>query len=74
MLYKADTYEELKREITKPGFVLIPWCGNNECEDHIKDTFGVKSRCIPRDNPDTDKPCIICNKKGKYNLYIGKQY
>ncbi len=74
MLYKADTYEELKREITKPGFVLIPWCGNKECEEHIKDTFGVKSRCIPRDNPDTDKPCIICNKKGKYNLYIGKQY
>lgn len=74
MLYKASTYEELKEVITKPGFVLIPWCGKKECEEYIKETHGVKSRCIPRDNPNSDKHCIICNKKGKYNLYIGKQY
>ena len=74
MLYNADTLEEFKNYAPKPGFILTSWCGNPECENHVKEQFGLKSRCIPLDDQISDKLCTICGKPGKYKLYYGKQY
>jgi prolyl-tRNA synthetase len=74
MLYKAENYEELKKYSQKPGFTLINWCGNLECENKIKDELGLKSRCIPFGDENADDCCAVCGQKGKYKVYFGRQY
>lgn len=76
MLYNnVQTYEEL-RDIAKnkPGFALVNWCGNVECENKIKDELGLKSRCIPEGMSDTDGYCVVCGKEATTKIYFGKQY
>lgn len=76
MLYNnVKTYDEL-RDIAqnKPGFALVNWCGNVECENKIKDDLGLKSRCIPFGFEEPDGKCVVCNKEAKTKIYFGKQY
>jgi len=74
MIYEANTYEELK-EIAdnKSGFIKINWCENTECENKIKDDIGLKSRCLI-DSEKVTGPCVVCGKKAKTRLYVGRQY
>lgn len=77
MVYNADTYEEMKQIAdTKPGFIYTNWCGDELCENKIKDELGLKSRCIPfEDNePTGNKKCICCDKDAKTKIYWAKQY
>ena len=76
MLYNdVKSYNELKDiALNKPGFALINWCGNVECEDKIKDELGLKSRCIPEGMADSDGNCVVCGKEGITKIYFGKQY
>ncbi len=74
MIYEASTYDELKNIAeTKPGFIKINWCGNVTCENKIKDDTTLKSRCIIEDE-EVNGPCVVCGKKAKTRIYIGKQY
>ena len=75
MIYDAKTYDELKTLATTKdgGFIKINWCGNVECENKIKDEFGIKSRCLI-ENEKITGPCTVCGKKAKTRLYIGRQY
>ncbi len=72
MIYEIDTIEELKSSYEDPGFFLVNWCGNPECENKIREEFGLKSRCLKEDI--TTKKCIICNNDSKHSIYFGKQY
>ena len=76
MLYNnVQDYNELKDIAkNKPGFALVNWCGNVECEDHIKDDLGLKSRCMPEGISDPDGKCIVCGKDAITKIYFGKQY
>lgn len=74
MLYKANTIAEFKEYVNRSGFILTSWCGNQECEIHVKEKYGLKSRCMPLNDEASDKPCTICGKPGKHKLYYGKQY
>ncbi len=74
MIYEANNYEEIENIANnKSGFIKINWCGNVECEDKVKDEFGLKSRCLIEDE-DVTGPCSICGKEAKERLYIGRQY
>ena len=73
MIYEAKTKEEFQDIAqNKPGFILIPWCGNTSCEDKIKEETGLKSRCIKEEI--NDGVCAYCGEKAKYKIYFGKQY
>ena len=76
MLYNdVKTYEELADiAYNKPGFALVNWCGNVECENKIKDELGLKSRCMPEGMTDTDGNCVVCGKDAVTKIYFGKQY
>ena len=75
LTYNLYKYDELKSLLTADGgFAYVNWCGNVECENKIKDDFGLKSRCIPLDDNKVDGPCICCNKKATTKIYFGKQY
>lgn len=63
-------------EITKAleengdGFVKAMWCGNEECEDKVKEITGVGSRCIPFDQEEISDVCVCCGKPAK-KCFIG---
>ena len=75
MIYEANNYDELREIATTKdgGFTKINWCGNVECENKIKDDFGIKSRCLI-ENEEVTGPCTVCGKEAKTRLYIGRQY
>lgn len=74
MLYEAKTMDEFTNIANnKPGFIKINWCGNTACEDKIKETTGLKSRCILEEEV-ADGSCPVCGKTGIHKVYFGKQY
>ena len=57
------------------GFILAPWCGDEACEDGVKEQTGVTSRCIPLDDPDcTGKKCVCCGKEAQHMVYWAIAY
>ena len=74
MIYEANSWDEFKEIATsKPGFIKANWCGDEGCENKIKDEFSMKSRCLI-DDEEIHTDCVVCGKKAKYRLYFGRQY
>lgn len=74
MIYEANNYEEFTNiALNKPGFIKANWCGNEACENKIKDDFSMKSRCLIEDEEVNGK-CVCCGNDAKYRLYFGRQY
>lgn len=73
--YAASTYEEFKEILeTKPGFVKAMWCGDEACEDKIKEDTSATSRCMPFNQETISEKCICCGKDAKKLVYWGKAY
>ena len=73
--YDATTYEEFVETINnKPGFVRAMWCGDQACEDKIKEMTGATSRCIPFEQEEISDTCVCCGKKAKHMVYWGRAY
>ena len=74
--YIAKNLEDITRQLEEngDGFVKAMWCGNEECEDKVKEITGVGSRCIPFDQEQLDDKCVCCGKPAKHMLYWGKAY
>ena len=71
----AVNYDEFKDAIaTKPGFVKSMWCGNQECEDKIKEETTATSRCMPFNQEKLSDVCVCCGKPAKTMVYWGKAY
>ena len=50
------------------------WCGDEECEDKVKELTGVCSRCIPFEQEHLSDTCVCCGKPAKHMVYWGKAY
>ena len=73
--YTAVNYDEFKEIIaTKPGFVKAMWCGDQACEDKIKEEITATSRCMPFDQEQLSDVCVCCGKPAKAMVYWGKAY
>lgn len=74
--YDCTTMEEITTALEKngDGFIRAMWCGNEECEDKVKETTGVGSRCIPFEQENLSDTCVCCGKPAKQMLYWGKAY
>ena len=73
--YTAHNYEELMDILeNKPGFVKAMWCGDQACEDKIKEVASATSRCIPFEQEQISDVCPICGKPAKHMVYWGKAY
>ena len=71
----AKEYDEFKEIITnKPGFVKAMWCGDEECENKIKEDTTATSRCMPFEQEEISDKCICCGKPAKAMVYWGKAY
>ncbi len=73
--YDAHSPEEFEQIISeKTGFVRAMWCGSRECEDAIKERYGLTSRCIPFAQENLSEKCVCCGKEAKKLVYWGKAY
>lgn len=71
----AVDYDQFKEIVaTKPGFVKAMWCGDQACEDKIKEETTATSRCMPFAQEKLSDVCVCCGKPAKSMVYWGKAY
>ena len=71
----AVTYDEFKDAVAnKPGFIKAMWCGDQACEDKIKEETTATSRCMPFAQEQLSDVCVCCGKPAKKMVYWGKAY
>lgn len=75
LTFNAHNLDEMRNILeTQPGFIHAMWCGNQECEEKIKEIKGCKSRCILPNAPKIDDNCVCCGKPAKEHVIWGIQY
>lgn len=74
--YSCKTMDEIiiALEQNGDGFVRAMWCGEEACEDEVKEKTGVGSRCIPFAQDNISDVCVCCGKPAKHMVMWGKAY
>ncbi|ACH93348.1 prolyl-tRNA synthetase [Borrelia duttonii Ly] len=76
--FKENDYDLFKTYINDNlGFVLSSWCGNEVCEENIKNDTKATIRCIPEDFQDKsldNVTCIYCNTSAKHFVLFARAY
>ena len=74
--YSCKTTDEIIKALEEKGdgFVKAMWCGDEECEDKVKELTGVGSRCIPFEQENISDVCVCCGKPAKKMVLWGKAY
>ena len=73
-MFRIDRAALKTLEENGDGFIKAMWCGEEECEDKVKETTGVGSRCIPFDGEQLADTCVCCGKPAKHMVLWGKAY
>ena len=67
--------DELQQAVENSvGFYNAMWCGEEECEDKLKDKLGIGSRCIPFEQKNLSDVCVCCGKPAHKMVIWGKSY
>ena len=74
--YDCTSLEEITRALEEKGdgFIMAMWCGDEACEDKVKEVTGVGSRCIPLNQQHISDKCVGCGKPAKHMVLWGKAY
>ncbi|SEK52901.1 prolyl-tRNA synthetase [Ruminococcus sp. YRD2003] len=73
--YACTTIDEINKALEQgDGFIKAMWCGEEACEDSVKEQTGVGSRCIPFEQEHLSDVCVCCGKPAKHMVYWGKAY
>ncbi|MDR2525480.1 MAG: proline--tRNA ligase [Oscillospiraceae bacterium] len=66
--YRCKSCAEIKQALQEKGdgFVYAMWCGEEACEDAVKESTGVGSRCIPFAQEKISEACVCCGKPAKH--------
>ncbi len=70
------TMDEIKQSLTDngDGYIKAMWCGDEACEDKVKEETGVQSRCIPFAQETLSDVCVCCGRPAKKMVLWGKSY
>jgi len=73
--YTAKDMDEFRKLFDeRSGFVKAMWCGDQECEEKIKEELAVTSRCIPFVQEQISDVCVCCGRPAKKMVYWGRAY
>ena len=74
--YACRSLEDIVRVLEEKGdgFIEAMWCGDEACEDAVKEKTGVGSRCIPLEQQHLSDTCVCCGKPAKHMVLWGKAY
>jgi len=73
----AKDYAELKADLEKGGFVRIPFCMDEKCDELLKTDTGAEVRGTlfnSSSEPKKGSKCAICGKPAKQTVYTAKSY
>jgi prolyl-tRNA synthetase len=70
----VDDYEKFKKEIEKGGFLYSPWCGQERCEEKIKEETGADIRVIPFDSKNVQTKCVYCGNESTITPIFARGY
>lgn len=75
-IWDAHNYGEFQHLVeNKTGFIRGMWCGEQACEDKIKEDTTATSRCMPfHDQERIAETCVCCGKPAHKLVYWGKAY
>ena len=73
--YSCTSIDEINKALENgDGFVKAMWCGEEACEDKVKELTGVGSRCIPFEQEQLSDKCVCCGKPATRMVIWGKAY
>ena len=74
-IWDAHNYEEFKDIAeNKPGFIRGMWCGDQACEDKIKEDLAVTSRCMPFNDQEQISDVVYAVENRHISWYIGARH
>ena len=75
LTFEAHNLDDMEKILnTQPGFIHAMWCGDEACENRIKEIKGCKSRCIVENGERIDDKCVCCGKEAQHHVIWGIQY
>jgi len=72
-IVRVSEYQQFKEQLDSGKMIDCSWCGNQTCEDKIKEETGADIRVIPSDNTKAET-CIYCKKSGTTNVLFARGY
>ena len=72
-IVRVSEYQQFKQELENGKMIDCSWCGNQTCEDKIKEETGADLRVIPSGNAKAET-CIYCKNSGTTNALFAKGY
>lgn len=70
----VDNYQDFKSVLeSKKGFLKAFWCGNQECEDRIKEETMATIRVIPLEKEEVGH-CVYCQADAGQWVYFARAY
>lgn len=72
--FDISNFSEFKERISQGGFLNAYWCGNQECEEKIKEETGADIRVIPFDKEDKNGKCVYCSLQSKSRPVFARGY
>ena len=71
---EAHSLEELEAILNKGGYAKVMWCGDQACEDKIKELYQATARCLPFDQVPFEHKCLVCGKKAEKVVFFARAY
>ena len=71
---RVSEYQQFKEELENGKMIDCSWCGNQTCEDKIKEETSADLRVIPFDNTEKSETCIYCKNSGTTNVLFARGY
>ena len=74
---EAESREEILGTIGQHGgYVKCGWCGDEDCEDPVKDAIAAEIVMVPldRDEEPIHDECAICGDEAEETAYFAKTY
>ena len=67
------SFEELGEQVNG-GYAKAMWCGEQACEDLVKEKYSATTRCMPFDQTPIAETCVCCGKPAHKVIYFAKAY
>jgi len=71
---EVHNMDELNAALEKGGYAKMMWCGDEACENKIKELTNATSRCMPFNQIAFDTVCPVCGKKACKVVLFAKAY
>ena len=72
-IVRVSEYQQFKEELDNGKMIDCSWCGNQTCEDKIKEDTSADLRVIISDNAKAET-CIYCKNSGTTNVLFARGY